>query len=199
MLLNCRELTRYEVLAQDGAFGTVRDIVVHLPTWLVHAVIIDADGLLTHREVSVAPDEIGTLEFPSETLRLRKTTAEMEAEIVAAGAASGLGDHDAGANELMDFTIEASDGPAGVLKGMLVDTALWRIRYVVIDRDGWSADRLTLLKPDAIERVDREHRRIHVAVTRKQVLSSPAYTADVELSRDWEAFLYDHYGWPQGD
>jgi hypothetical protein len=84
-------------------------------------------------------------------------------------------------------------------KGMLVDTALWRIRYVVIDRDGWSADRLTLLKPDAIERVDREHRRIHVAVTRKQVLSSPAYTADVELSRDWEAFLYDHYGWPQGD
>jgi hypothetical protein len=71
------------------------------------------------------------------------------------------------------YDVEARDGSAGK-----VDQATQEIGsgHVVVDTGPWVFGKKVLLPPDAVERVDADHRRVYVALTKDQIKDSPEYT-----------------------
>ena len=52
-LLSGREIDGYELEAEDGAVGTVRDVLIDLDTWKVTSLMADLDGIFTHDATTV--------------------------------------------------------------------------------------------------------------------------------------------------
>jgi sporulation protein YlmC with PRC-barrel domain len=212
MILNCKELTRYDVAATDGSLGDVQDLLFDENEWTVRQIVVKTDGFLVHHSVLVAPADVAEIELPSETLRLNLSKVEVneksnaaikrqaDSGVRAASAkcgASAIEPALASANAAADYDLLAVDGRVGLVHGMLIDTETWRIRYIVVDAGEWLENRFILLSPRVIRSLDHNDRVLLTNVTKRQVQDSPPYDADVELSRDWEAFLYDYYGWPR--
>jgi hypothetical protein len=71
------------------------------------------------------------------------------------------------------YDVEARDGTVSK-----VDQATQEIGsgHVVVDTGPWVFGKKELLPPDAVERVDADHRRVYVALTKDQIKDSPEYT-----------------------
>lgn len=98
--------------------------------------------------------------------------------------------------ELRGLEPAARDGTIGKLREVYFDDARWVIRHLVIDTGGWLGGRNVLVSPHSIERLDRENRRLRIALTRRQIEDAPGVETDRPVSRQQEAALYDHYGYP---
>jgi hypothetical protein len=212
MLLNSKELIRYDVVASDGPVGDVDDLLFDENEWRVRLIVVKMDGFLTHHSVLVATADVAEIELPSETLRLNLSRVavkeksdiaikwQADSGVRAASARGGVSAVEpalASANAAADYDLLAVDGRVGLIHGMLIDSATWRIRYIVVDAGEWLENRFTLLSPTVTCSLDHNDRTVLTNVTKRQVQDSPPYDADVELNRDWEAFLYDYYGWPK--
>jgi len=201
------------VVASDGPVGGVEDLLFDEADWSVRQIAVNADGFLVHHTVRISPSDVVEIELPSETLLLNLSTDAIKEKSVAAtddrqgrGVAnltqtkqsrSQIGAPLLSANAMTDYALHAVDGDVGLIHGLLIDTDTWSIRYLVVDAGEWLEDRFTLLAPRVIRSLNHDDRHFVTNVTRQQVQNSPPYDGDIELSRDWEAFLYDHYGWPK--
>lgn len=90
--------------------------------------------------------------------------------------------------------IEATDGDIGHVSDYLVDDRSWTIRYMIVNTSNWWAGKKVLVAPAWIEKVDWEHSKVHVTVTRAQLKSSPEFDPTTPIERTYETQLYDHYG-----
>ncbi len=100
------------------------------------------------------------------------------------------------ATELFHYRIHATDGNIGHVRDLLIDDALWTVRYVMVDTGRWLPGRRVLLAPASIQSVDVEERTLTVGLSRQQVEESPPVSADQPVSRQEELALSRHYGWP---
>ena len=94
------------------------------------------------------------------------------------------------------FTIEAADGDVGHVDDFLVDDGSWTIRYIIADTADWWPGKKVLVAPSWIERVDWDHSKVHVIVTRARIKNSPEYDPTKPVRRDYETRLYRHHGQP---
>jgi len=67
---------------------------------------------------------------------------------------------------------------------------------MVVDTTNWWAGKKVLVSPAWIERVDWDHSRVHVTVTRSQIEKSPTYDPDRPGDRTDAKPLYHHRGEP---
>jgi len=79
--------------------------------------------------------------------------------------------------------IQATDGDIGHVGDFLVDDRSWAIRYLVVDTSNWWPGEEVLVAPSWIQRVDWDHSKVHVTVTRAQIKNSPAYDPDRPVER----------------
>ncbi|MGI9521091.1 MAG: hypothetical protein ACR2PG_05515, partial [Hyphomicrobiaceae bacterium] len=93
------------------------------------------------------------------------------------------------------YNVSASDGPLVHLHGLIVETSSWTVRYIIVDTGNFINAKLVLVAPLAIASIDWEREVILVSLTIGEVNACPEYDGDAELSRQYEAFLYDYYGW----
>ena len=100
---------------------------------------------------------------------------------------------------LKGYSIEASDDRIGTVGDFLFDDSAWRMRWVVVDTGSWLTSRKVLIHPGAIFDTDHEARTLRVDLTKAQVEASPGIGADLPVSQQMEASVYDYYGWePNG-
>ena len=92
--------------------------------------------------------------------------------------------------------IHATDGEVGHVEGFLIDDETWAIRYIVVNTSNWWLGHPVLIAPQWIKDVGWTDESISVDLTRASVKNSPPYNPTVELSRDKEAGLHEHYGRP---
>ncbi|MFA6504798.1 MAG: PRC-barrel domain-containing protein [Treponemataceae bacterium] len=97
---------------------------------------------------------------------------------------------------MKDFKLHGIDGEVGKVKDFYFDDHYWTIRYLVADTGDWLADRLVLISPYALSRVNREERNIKINLTKKQILESPSSDTDKPVSRHFEEAYHSYYGWP---
>jgi hypothetical protein len=71
--------------------------------------------------------------------------------------------------------IHATDGDIGHVAGYLMDDRSWAIRFMLVDTTNWWPGEKVLVAPDWIDRVDWNHSKMHVTVTRAEIRNSPAY------------------------
>jgi hypothetical protein len=108
---------------------------------------------------------------------------------------------------LMGCAVQASDGEVGAVKDFLFDDQTWKIRWMTVDAGKWLPGRRVFIHPSAIAPLTLppkptlpmmspgETLTLTVNLTRKQIEAGPSAHAEVPLTRDMEALLYDHYGW----
>lgn len=94
------------------------------------------------------------------------------------------------------FTVHALDGDVGRVRDLYFDDERWVVRYLVVESGGWLMGRDVLLSPLAVTRLDWSGRRIEVNLTRRKIEDSPGIETHRPVSRQNEAALFQHYGYP---
>ncbi|QEF96166.1 PRC-barrel domain protein [Stieleria maiorica] len=98
------------------------------------------------------------------------------------------------AKEILNYSIEATDGDLGHVEDLIVDDATWAIRYVVVDTKNWLPSRKVLIAPEWVDAVSWTETKVHVDLTRDQIKNSPEYDPLTPINRGYEEHLYDYYG-----
>jgi hypothetical protein len=148
---------------------------------------------------------------PDDVVEFAMRKAELEAAALASTAPpvsvhhneqpdvlSGTADHDPhlrSAVEISEYAISASDGELGRARGLLIETATWRVRYMVVDTGEFLASKQVLIVPSAIAGIDWGGRRITIGLPVSTVHACPEYDREGEITRQYESFLHDYYGW----
>jgi len=102
-----------------------------------------------------------------------------------------------GAKKMHGFTVEASDGKVGAVDDLYFDDARWTVRHLAVDAGGWLTGRKVLLSPISVGATDWEHKRLAVRLERRQIENSPGLETHKPVSRQHEADLFRHYGYPE--
>ena len=99
-------------------------------------------------------------------------------------------------HDITGMRIHATDGDLGHVHDVYFDDRQWIVRYLEVDARHWLLDRPVLLAPIAVQSVDWEHGRIHVALTREQVRNSPDIDSHKPVSRQHQIQLHEYFQWP---
>lgn len=96
---------------------------------------------------------------------------------------------------LKGYKIQSFDGEIGKVEEFYFDDQHWTIRYLVADTGDWLTGRQVLLSPYALRVVNQEKQYITVALTNKQIESSPSLNTDKPVSQQFEDDYYAYYRW----
>ena len=210
-MLRCStELIRYDVAAAEGKIGEVCDFYFDDRDWGVRFIVVDTDGLFGDNRILIRPQDVRELRFPEEAIVLDMARSKVEeasgpAMFPAAAEGATVSDDSLalteggqvlrGVAQLSSFEVTGEDAKIGCVHGLLIETTTWSIRYLIVDTGNWLPGKLILLSPHSVERIDWDDRTVAAGVTMEGVKNCPPYDIDSEISREYEAFLHDYYGW----
>ncbi len=97
---------------------------------------------------------------------------------------------------VVGYHIHASDGDIGHVQGMLVDEETWAVRYLIVDTSNWWIGHKVLIAPPWISEVSWTDEKVFVSLTRQAVKDAAPYDATVQLDREQEVMIHEHYGVP---
>jgi len=96
------------------------------------------------------------------------------------------------AREMDRYEVSARGEALGSTLDFIVDPETWKIRYLVVARDG-AGRKLTVLSPDWIRKVSWIESSIDIDMPREKIENSPDIESIENVSRDYEKKLYDYY------
>jgi PRC-barrel domain len=94
------------------------------------------------------------------------------------------------------YKVVATDGEIGKVHDFHFHDDTWIIRYLVVDTGHWLPGRKVLVPPRALCQPNWAGLKFPVALTREQVEKSPDIDTERPVSRQQEADLHSHFGWP---
>lgn len=208
MLRSSNELLRYDVEAVDGAIGRVADFYFEDRDWRIRHISVDTDGMFGANVILYDTSNVRELKFPVESIVLDVSRASAEEcggrdmfrkQPDAVQSTTSQSDSSnkplRSLKALEGFQVQATDRSIGDVHGLLVETATWSIRYLIVGTNEFLPGNYVLLSPLAIERVDWDDRLVKTDVTSEAMKNCPPYDPNAEVSRQYEAFLHDHYNW----
>ena len=95
---------------------------------------------------------------------------------------------------VMTYHIHASDGNIGHVQDFLIDEETWAIRYMGVNTSNWWMGHQVLVAPQWIAGFNWEDNIVAIDLTRDAVKTAPPYEAGIQLSRDEEINIFNHYG-----
>lgn len=98
-------------------------------------------------------------------------------------------------DDLLGYTVRATDGDVGSVEDFFFDDRNWTVRYFVVDTGGWLPGRRVLLSTIPFGRPEWEKRVFPVLQTRWQIEHSPDIDTHKPVSRQMEEELHTYYGW----
>jgi hypothetical protein len=96
--------------------------------------------------------------------------------------------------QVIGYHIHAIDGDVGHVEDFLVDDEDWAIRFLVADTRNWLPGKKVILSPRWIKRVQWDDSSVHFDLTRESIKNSLEFNSSKPISRDYEAFLLEHFG-----
>ena len=88
---------------------------------------------------------------------------------------------------VIGYDIQATDESIGHVQDFIFDDHNWAIRYLVVDtRNWWPGGRKVLIGMHWADRIDWATQKVHVRLTREQVMSSPLFEDVSSIHRDYE-------------
>jgi uncharacterized protein YrrD len=89
--------------------------------------------------------------------------------------------------------IQATDGEIGHVEDFVIDDDTWAIRYLIVNTSNWWSGKKVLLSPHWISRVSWTESKVFVGLSRETIKSSPEFTDESLITRDYETDLFSHY------
>lgn len=99
-------------------------------------------------------------------------------------------------DEVIGYTIHATDGEIGKVKDYILDDSNWKINYLVVDTGNWLNSKNVLLPTHWIREVKWDNEIVVVNVTMAQIENCPSYDSSEPVNEVVEKNLYDYYGRP---
>jgi len=96
--------------------------------------------------------------------------------------------------EVSTYSIAATDGEIGIVEDFILDDENWAIRYLAIDTHKWLPGKKVMISPQWIASIDWAQAKVHVLLSREGVEQSPSYNSAKLITREYEEYLYGHYG-----
>ena len=84
--------------------------------------------------------------------------------------------------DMAGLRIHATDGDLGYVHDVYLEDSDWRVQYLQVDTRHWLPGRHVLLAPTVVQHLDWDDRRMNVAITRDEVLSSSDIDAHKPIS-----------------
>jgi sporulation protein YlmC with PRC-barrel domain len=100
------------------------------------------------------------------------------------------------AQELVGYTIAATDGELGHVRDLYFDDDAWVVRYLVVDTGSWLPGRKVLVSPMVLGVPNGDLHSVPAQLTREQVRNSPSIDTDRPVSRQHELEFSGYYGYP---
>jgi len=96
-------------------------------------------------------------------------------------------------SEVTGYEIQALNDHFGHVEDFVLDEQAWAIRYLVIDTRKWWQGKKALLSPEWISWVSWPEAKVYVDLDRDTVQRAPEYKPAAEITREYEAKLFEHY------
>lgn len=100
-------------------------------------------------------------------------------------------------SEVIDYNVEATDGPIGHIEDIIAEDDTWFIRYFVVDTKPWIFGRKVLVGFDWLRDINWSNKTVKLDLTREKIKNSPEYDPTAPINREWETVVYDYYGQPK--
>jgi len=100
------------------------------------------------------------------------------------------------AQEVRGYHVQGSDEAIGQIEDFVVDDETWQVRYLVIDTNNWWFGKKVLIAPHWAKSLSWEERKVFVDLSRRAIQNSPEWDPTAAIDLEYEAHLYDYYGWP---
>jgi hypothetical protein len=98
------------------------------------------------------------------------------------------------AKELVGDKLATLDGNIGHIRDFYFDDNIWAIRYAIADTGSWLSERLVLLSPHALGKLDQRERTLHINLRKMQIPNSPPIELHKPVSRQYEVEYFRYYG-----
>lgn len=106
----------------------------------------------------------------------REALARAEADVLLAPGQEPQAARIRSGQEVINYQVEAIDGPSGLLEDFLLDDQTWSAQYLVVDTKDWrSPNPRVLVAPTWIQHISWAESRVHMTLTREKIKRSQRY------------------------
>lgn len=98
-----------------------------------------------------------------------------------------------GSEEVIGYNIKADDGDIGHVEDFIFDNDSWMIRYMVVDTKTFLAGKKVLVALPWIKDINWMGSNVRVGLKKESIENSPEYDPDVNIDKDYEERLHQHY------
>jgi hypothetical protein len=98
-------------------------------------------------------------------------------------------------NEVIAYTVLATDGNLGHIDDFLIDDVSWKVAYLAVDTQDWWPGKKVLVPPTWIESVSWVGRSVSVAATREHVQNAPEWETGQLVTATFEELLRAYYAY----
>jgi sporulation protein YlmC with PRC-barrel domain len=214
MLRSLNSLIGNRIIAKDGAAGTTLDLTVNCIQWHIGDLVTSVGSWWRSYEVRIPSVSLqrpvgatGMLPVSLTKKQMKESQStdnngslqrELKSDLLSAGVpiANFTAPRPIRWSSLVAYRVYALDGPAGVLRDMILNDENWHIRYLVVELTAESVNHQTLVSSDWISGVNENQSSVSLNLSIRELIGSPAYDPKVPVNRDIEGNLYDYYGQP---
>jgi hypothetical protein len=95
-------------------------------------------------------------------------------------------------NVVIGYQVHATDGDIGHVQGLLVDEAVWAIRYLIIDTSNWWLGHRVLVAPEWITEVSWRDLEVRVDLSRVAIQQGPHWDPALQPDCRREVLVHRH-------
>ena len=220
-LRRVKDLREYTIDAEETDIGRVRGVYFGDVSWTIRYIVVATGTILGGREVLLSTAALKKRAWSPLHIRVNLTWKQVEnapgvdlrqpisrqGEIEQhnhygwphyweAKSTRDSETHLHSSEEVFGFKVSARDGEIGRVDDFFFDDASWKIRWVIINTDGWWSDKRVLISPRWIRKLDWQEHAIDVDLSREQIKISPEWDPEKPVSRKYELELHKHYQLP---
>jgi hypothetical protein len=212
MLEKASTLKGYSLSSLDGEIGTVGDFFFDDRYWTIRYLLADTGGWLSGRQALISPGDLSPERGRPHRFSVGLTKEKIkESPYLEPGTPvsqqlenSRFGyfgwpmyyPHLRSTKEMRDYNLAACDGEIGHVQDLLIDSATWKIRYLVIDTRNSSDDKYVVVAPEWIDRVSWKEAKVFTSLSSASITPAPEYRTESPPTREYEERLHRHYGRP---
>ena len=100
------------------------------------------------------------------------------------------------ANELLGYTVSATDGTLGPLTDLVINMSRQTITLMALDTSKWLPDRTVVIVPQSIDRISWQDRKIFVTMNKESIEQSPRLQDLKSIETSYVSTLSDYYLYP---
>jgi uncharacterized protein YrrD len=98
------------------------------------------------------------------------------------------------ATRVTSYSIQALNDHFGHVDDFIIDDQNWAIRYLDVDTRNWWPGKHVLVPSQWISWVSWPESRVYIDLDRETVKRAPPYESSSQITREYEAQLFAHYG-----